>query len=70
MIKRFEGESGRRTLTETLRDQKIVAGDAALAKQIAATAELFEVKPGGAIIEQGARTTMFTLSWPAVSMSL
>jgi hypothetical protein len=27
MIKRFEGESGRRTLIETLREQKIVAGN-------------------------------------------
>jgi CRP/FNR family cyclic AMP-dependent transcriptional regulator len=53
VIKRFEGERGRRILVETLREQKIVGGNAALAEQIAATAVLMGVKPGTAIIEQG-----------------
>lgn len=53
MIKRFEGENGRRTLIETLRDQKIVGGNAALAEQIADIAQLVEVAPGSPIIEQG-----------------
>ena len=53
MIKRFEGESGRRTLVDTLKDQKIVAGNTALAEQIADVAERIEVKQGATIIEQG-----------------
>jgi CRP/FNR family transcriptional regulator, cyclic AMP receptor protein len=54
MIKRFEGEDGKKTLVEALRDQKIVAGNTALAEQIASTASLISVKAGAAIIEQGA----------------
>ena len=53
MIKRFEGENGKRTLVETLRDQKIVAGNAPLAEQIADMAALLEVMPGTPIIQQG-----------------
>lgn len=53
MIKRFEGEGGRRTLVETLREQKIVAGNAALAEQIAGMAALIGVSAGTTIIEQG-----------------
>lgn len=53
MIKRFEGESGRRTLIEALREQKIVAGSAALAEQIADGAFLIDVPLGTAIIQQG-----------------
>jgi len=50
---RFEGADGRRTLVEALRDQKIVAGNDALASKIADIAELREVPAGAAIIEQG-----------------
>jgi predicted nucleotide-binding protein len=50
---RFEGENGKRTLAEVLREQKIVAGNDSLALKIAETAELIEVQPGTAIIEQG-----------------
>jgi CRP/FNR family transcriptional regulator, cyclic AMP receptor protein len=50
---RFEGENGRRTLAEVLRDQKIIAGIDSLASKIADTAELIEVQLGTAIIEQG-----------------
>jgi predicted nucleotide-binding protein len=40
-------------LIETLRDQKIVSGNAELAEQIAGMAQLIGVKPGSSIIEQG-----------------
>jgi len=53
MIKRFEGESGKRTLVETLRDQKIVAGNGMLAEQIADMSVTAEVMLGTAIIHQG-----------------
>jgi CRP/FNR family transcriptional regulator, cyclic AMP receptor protein len=54
MIERFQGESGRKNLIEVLRDQKIVAGNAALAEEIAGVGCLVEVNAGTAIIEQGA----------------
>ena len=53
MIKRFEGDAGKGTLIQTLREQKIVAGNTALATQIADMAALLGVAPGTAIIEQG-----------------
>jgi CRP/FNR family transcriptional regulator, cyclic AMP receptor protein len=53
MIKRFEGENGRRTLIETLREQKIVAGNAMLAEQVADIAALIDVPSGTSIIQQG-----------------
>ncbi len=40
-------------LAETLREQKVVAGNALLAEEIAATAELVEIAAGTSIIEQG-----------------
>jgi len=52
MIRQFEGAVGRGTLIQTLREQKIVAGDTTLATQIADRAVLLEVSPGTAIIEQ------------------
>jgi CRP/FNR family transcriptional regulator, cyclic AMP receptor protein len=51
---RFEGETGRRLLIDSLKSQKIVAGNQALAEAIAASAELLEVPAQTAIIEQGA----------------
>jgi predicted nucleotide-binding protein len=57
MIERFRGEGGRRNLIEALRNQKIVAGDAGLAEQIADLGILSEVGPGTTIIEQGAEDT-------------
>ena len=54
MIERFDGEGGRRTLIETLREQKIVSGNTALAEHIASMASLIGVTAGTAIIEQSA----------------
>jgi predicted nucleotide-binding protein len=53
MKNRFAGDSGRRILLETLKDQKTVAGNGDLAEQIAATGELLEIQAGAAIITQG-----------------
>lgn len=57
MIERFQGKAGRKTLTELLKDQKIVAGDSALAGELASVAELLEIKAGTTIMEQGAEDT-------------
>jgi CRP/FNR family cyclic AMP-dependent transcriptional regulator len=54
MRERFAGESGRRILLEALREQKLVAGNAELAEQIAELGELIDVAAGVPIIEQGA----------------
>jgi CRP/FNR family transcriptional regulator, cyclic AMP receptor protein len=53
MKNRFVGESGRQALIDTLRDQKIVAGNTELATEIAASGELLEIEAGSAIIQQG-----------------
>ena len=53
MKNRFVGESGRNALIDTLKDQKMVAGNAELATEIATSGELLEVKVGSAIIRQG-----------------
>jgi predicted nucleotide-binding protein len=49
---RFEGEAGGRRLVDALAQQKIVAGNSSLAASLAEVAEIVEVGPGGAIIEQ------------------
>lgn len=54
MKQRFEGEAGRRVLIDSLRSQKVVGGNQALAEEIAAAGELIEVAKGIAIIEQSA----------------
>ncbi|MGA7236842.1 MAG: cyclic nucleotide-binding domain-containing protein, partial [Bryobacteraceae bacterium] len=53
MKERFAGEAGRRILLETLKDQKLVAGNTELAEQIAAIGEVDDVRTGESIIEQG-----------------
>lgn len=53
MKERFAGETGHRILLETLKDQKVVAGNAELAEKIAAIGQLLDVKTGESIIEQG-----------------
>jgi CRP/FNR family cyclic AMP-dependent transcriptional regulator len=53
MKNRFAGDSGRQVLVDTLRDQKMVAGNADLAEEIARIGELIEVKTGTSIITQG-----------------
>lgn len=54
MLKRFEGEDGRRRLIELLRAQIVVGGDAAIAAEIAAVATLHEVAKGDVLIRQEA----------------
>lgn len=52
MIERFEGDTGRRLLIDALSSQKIVAGNAALAEELAASVTLLEVEQGKVLIEQ------------------
>jgi predicted nucleotide-binding protein len=54
MRERFEGQRGRQLLVETLAEQKLVAGNLALAEEIASVGELTEVLKEAAIIAQGA----------------
>lgn len=53
MKARFEGTEGRRLLIEELKRQRIVAGDEALATEIAMHAELRQVEAGEEIIREG-----------------
>lgn len=53
MRNRFAGDSGHRVLVDTLKEQKIVAGNADLAQAIAGAGEVIEIKAGAAIITQG-----------------
>lgn len=52
MLDRFTGEKGARLRVETFASQKIVAGDRALADELAEIAELLEFKAGAVAIEQ------------------
>lgn len=54
MKERFEGDAGRRLLTEALKTQKVVAGNLALAEVLAGLVEVRAVKAGETIIRQGA----------------
>lgn len=54
MKERFEGEEGRRRLIEVLQEQRIVAGNAALAGVLADLVEVQEAVSGHVLIEQGA----------------
>jgi predicted nucleotide-binding protein len=51
--KRFEGAEGHRLLLESLKEQKMVAGNTDLALEIASKGELIAVPTGKAVIEQG-----------------
>ena len=53
MKERFQGEECHRLLVETVKEQKLVANNAALAEEIARIGELIEVQRGASIIEQG-----------------
>lgn len=53
LIQRFQGYRGRNLLMDTLREQKIVSGNAELAQGIAEVAELVDIQPGTSIIQQG-----------------
>jgi len=50
---RFEGDAGRRRLIDALKTQKMVAGNSALAEELASLVEVMEVKAGETIIRQG-----------------
>lgn len=53
MKDRFAGSVGRRILLETLKEQKLIAGNTELADQVASIGELVDVEAGATIIEQG-----------------
>ena len=53
MKDRFAGSAGRRILLETLKEQKLIAGNTELADQVASIGELVDVEAGATIIEQG-----------------
>src|SRR5437016_1399404 len=53
MKQRFEGDAGSKLLIETLQEQKIAGGNAALAQEIAAMGTLVEFKAGEIILQQG-----------------
>jgi CRP/FNR family cyclic AMP-dependent transcriptional regulator len=52
MLSRFNGPNNRDILVATILEQRLVAGDRALAERIADIGELRQVEPGTAIIEQ------------------
>jgi CRP/FNR family cyclic AMP-dependent transcriptional regulator len=52
MKERFEGDQNRKTLTETLMDQRIVAGNSQLAEKVADIKQLLEVKKDEKLIIQ------------------
>lgn len=54
MLPRFEGTEGRRRLEAALRQQVLAAGDAAIATELAAVAQLIEFNAGDLIIRQDA----------------
>ena len=54
MKERFEGNAGRRLLIDALKTQKMIAGNAALAEELAGLVEVIEVQAGETIIRQGA----------------
>lgn len=53
MIRRFDGDTGKRLRIEALATQKIVAGNRELAEALAARVEIRAVRPGDVLIEQG-----------------
>lgn len=52
MIRRFEGDDGRRRLREALQDQEAVAGDKVVAARLADVTNLKQFEPGVAILTQ------------------
>lgn len=50
---RFEGAAGRRLLVDSLKTQKMIAGNSALAEEVASLVEVMAVKAGETIIRQG-----------------
>lgn len=54
MLNRFEGESGRRLRVEAFASQRVVAGNQALAEELAECCELLSLQKGTVLIEQNA----------------
>ena len=54
MLPRFEGTEGKRRLEAALRQQVLAAGDAAIATELTAVAQLIEFNAGDLIIRQDA----------------
>ena len=52
MIERFSGEPGKRMRVAALQDQRVVAGNAALAEELAAICELRQLTEGEILIQQ------------------
>jgi CRP-like cAMP-binding protein len=53
MKERFAGSTGQRLLLQALQNQKLIAGNAEVANDVASLGELVDVAAGAAIIEQG-----------------
>ena len=53
MLRRFEGQEGRRRLEEALREQSVVAHDVQIAGEVASAVSLKRYEPGDAVITQG-----------------
>lgn len=67
MKERFEGAAGRRRLIDTLKTQKMVAGNSDLAEELTSLVEVMVVKAGETIIHQGAFDNDFFLFSQVVS---
>ena len=60
MIKRFQGEEGRRRLIQILKEQRIINGNEKIANAIAVSGKLIDLNAGDAYIEQeGTDNSMF-----------
>lgn len=67
MEERFKGDDGQRLLVEALQAQKMVAGNSALAEELASLVQLTTVKAGDTIIHQDAYDNDLFLSSSAGS---
>lgn len=61
MLKRFEGDDGSRLLKESVKRQKIVGGDDALAEELISVAKVTERKSGDILIRQSDSTNSLFL---------
>ena len=69
MKERFEGEDGKRRLTDAFLEQRVVVGNAALAAALAEAVELLELDTNDVLIEQEAEDNwvFFVIAAPFVS---
>lgn len=58
MLKRFQGEAGKRLLIEALSSQAIVCGNKELASELAKCSELIEVKKAICIMRLESKITL------------